>query len=192
MKHSTFARARVGALLFAGVMGFAAQAHAIDFNVTPAFLPQLSAVPSGMELVYKADDSVMGAIEEPAGSASNYYTTVFTGAVNDPSGATITWDVGAMYYIACPSCYLVVQDGNHTPPQYIFDISGWNGQDTLVLSNFWPDQGAISNVAIWNNDNGGGGGGTITPVPEADTYAMLLAGLGLVGFAARRKLDKTV
>ena len=28
----------------------------------------------------------------------------------------------------------------------------------------------------------------VTPVPEADTYAMLLAGLGLVGFAARRKL----
>lgn len=28
----------------------------------------------------------------------------------------------------------------------------------------------------------------LTPVPEADTYAMLLAGLGLVGFAARRKL----
>ena len=27
-----------------------------------------------------------------------------------------------------------------------------------------------------------------TPVPEADTYAMLLAGLGLVGFAVRRKL----
>jgi len=33
------------------------------------------------------------------------------------------------------------------------------------------------------------GGGA--PVPEADTYAMLLAGLGLVGFAARRKLSKT-
>lgn len=27
-----------------------------------------------------------------------------------------------------------------------------------------------------------------TPVPEVDTYAMLLAGLGLVGFAVRRKL----
>lgn len=27
-----------------------------------------------------------------------------------------------------------------------------------------------------------------TPVPEPETYAMLLAGLGLVGFAARRKL----
>lgn len=32
------------------------------------------------------------------------------------------------------------------------------------------------------------GGGP--PVPEADTYAMLLAGLGAVGFAARRKLGK--
>lgn len=28
------------------------------------------------------------------------------------------------------------------------------------------------------------------PVPEAETYAMMLAGLGLVGFAARRRLGK--
>jgi len=32
-------------------------------------------------------------------------------------------------------------------------------------------------------------GNQVTAVPEADTYAMLLAGLGLVGFAARRKLN---
>jgi hypothetical protein len=29
--------------------------------------------------------------------------------------------------------------------------------------------------------------GTITAVPEASTYGMMLAGLGLVGFAARRR-----
>lgn len=28
---------------------------------------------------------------------------------------------------------------------------------------------------------------TLAPVPEPETFAMLLAGLGLVGFAARRK-----
>jgi hypothetical protein len=28
---------------------------------------------------------------------------------------------------------------------------------------------------------------TITPVPEPETYAMLTAGLALVGFATRRK-----
>ena len=31
-------------------------------------------------------------------------------------------------------------------------------------------------------------GWQVTPVPEADTWAMLLAGLGLVGFASRRRL----
>lgn len=31
-------------------------------------------------------------------------------------------------------------------------------------------------------------GWEVTPVPEADTWAMLLAGLGLVGFAARRRM----
>ena len=30
-------------------------------------------------------------------------------------------------------------------------------------------------------------GWQVTAVPEADTWAMLLAGLGLVGFAARRR-----
>lgn len=33
----------------------------------------------------------------------------------------------------------------------------------------------------------GEGSVVYAPVPEADTYAMLIAGLGLVGFAARRK-----
>lgn len=33
-------------------------------------------------------------------------------------------------------------------------------------------------------------GTAVTAVPEADTYAMLLAGLGLVGMAARRQKNK--
>lgn len=28
---------------------------------------------------------------------------------------------------------------------------------------------------------------SVTPVPEPDTYAMLLSGLGLMGFVARRR-----
>ena len=37
--------------------------------------------------------------------------------------------------------------------------------------------------------SGGGYGGVLlaAPIPEADTYAMMLAGLGLVGFMARRR-----
>ncbi len=42
----------------------------------------------------------------------------------------------------------------------------------------------------WSNQSFGSGhyGLSITAVPEADTYAMMLAGLGLIGFAARRRL----
>jgi hypothetical protein len=33
--------------------------------------------------------------------------------------------------------------------------------------------------------------GSVTPVPEPETYAMLLAGLGLIGFtASRRRVSK--
>jgi type VI secretion system secreted protein VgrG len=35
-----------------------------------------------------------------------------------------------------------------------------------------------------------GGGGVIAAIPEPETYAMLLAGLGLLGFAARRRQKK--
>jgi len=39
----------------------------------------------------------------------------------------------------------------------------------------------------------GGNGGVISPVPEPETYAMLLAGLGLIGFIAyRRKSDSSI
>ena len=31
---------------------------------------------------------------------------------------------------------------------------------------------------------------SVSPVPESETYAMLLAGLGILGFAARRKQQK--
>lgn len=42
----------------------------------------------------------------------------------------------------------------------------------------------------WSDQSFGSGhyGLNITAVPEADAYAMMLAGLGLVGFAARRRL----
>jgi hypothetical protein len=207
LKHSTYARSRIGALLFAGAMGFAAQAHA-DLNLSPGMEDWASVSLNNLQqfevegivgvsplgLVYKQDQE--GGLE--SGNAMGYYTTSFSyEAVGDASGASITWN-GPLLKIGCPSCFLIVKDGNHDAnnpppwPQYIFDISGWNGTDTINLSGFWPGPGAISNVAIWNlAEAGGGGGGSITPVPEADTYAMLLAGLGLVGFAARRKLGKT-
>ena len=206
MKIQKLNRTLLGAMLISGALGVASQAHAL--TLTPFVTPDLSttwgtiqvtnlsesdletlvgAASGSLGLVYKQD---FGGSESGNGAA-NYTTSFVNEAVGDATGATITWDGGLK--IACPTCYLIVKDGNHsqTPPpwpQYVFSLGNWNGTDTITLSGFWPGPGAISNIAIWNAaDGGGGGGGSLVPEPE--TYAMLLAGLGLVGFAARRKLS---
>lgn len=42
----------------------------------------------------------------------------------------------------------------------------------------------------WDHEHAGGGT-CVSPVPEPETYAMLLAGLGLIGFRARRKMNNS-
>lgn len=188
-------RAYAGVLLAAGVSVASFQARAL--SITPATLPvftstQTSALSAAqvaslvgyagtLALVYKSN---VDGIPAEEGNAAAYYSTIFDLTPNDPSKATITWD-GPTNAIVCPDCYLVVKDGNQNPAQYVYDISSWNGVEAIELSGFWPAQGAISHVAIFNNP--GEGGGTVGMIPEADTYALLLVGLGLVGFAVRRK-----
>lgn len=207
MKLQKLNRTLLGALVALGAVGAASQAHAL--NITPSTVPQylentitanldatqVTAIATAnfgfsgtLALVYKQD---FGGGE--SGNGAPYYSTSFDPELSlgdGPSAGAVTW-VGPMK-ISCPSCYLVVKDGSNIPKQYVFDISNsWNGTDTINLSGFWANtNGAISNIAIWNKAVEGGG--TIAMVPEADTYAMLLAGLGLVGFAARRTLSKTV
>ncbi|MCA1978869.1 MAG: PEP-CTERM sorting domain-containing protein [Thiobacillus sp.] len=197
MLRSRYRRAVAAALPTLGLaaLGLAGSStSALALNIDPSFTPQflvntnpalnaddvesLTGFAGQLALVYKQD---AGGPE--SGNAAAYYSTSFNG---DLSGGTITWSGSS--YIVCPTCYLVVKDGNNNPSQYIFTINGWNGQDPINLSGFWPANGSISHVAIFNTAATGGGGGTVAVVPEADTYAMLLAGLGLVGFAARRRL----
>jgi hypothetical protein len=68
--------------------------------------------------------------------------------------------------------------GNDTPVSYNLLASAGSGryvEVTLTTPDRWI---ALSEVEFY---------GTATPVPEPETYALMLAGLGLVGFAARRR-----
>lgn len=105
------------------------------------------------------------------GPFAGSYDTTFTNTPLDPQDATISF-IGAPA-IVCPSCYLIVKDGRQEPAQYLFNIPTWNGTDSIVLTGFWPQQGAISNVAIW---------GSVHSVPEP--ASLLLFGGGAVALAA--------
>jgi hypothetical protein len=79
---------------------------------------------------------------------------------------------------SCPTCLLVVKDGDSEEAQYLFDLGSWDGVEQIALTDFWPDkEDAISNVAIW---------GGSTSVSEPGT--LMLLSLGLLGLTYSRKL----
>ena len=126
----------------------------------------------GTEL-YKDD---VGGVE--SGAFAGSYSTTYN---LDFSEVTIEWTGGDFI---SDNPFLLVKDGNQNPAWYLFDLGtlalDWTGMEDLVLTDFWPGNGAISHVALY---------GGSTPVPEPAT--MLLFGLGLLGIAGLgRKTNK--
>ena len=112
------------------------------------------------------------------GSFAGSYSTTFDNTPTDPQDATITYVPGTTA-LTCPECFLLIKDGNQDPIWYIFDIGDtWNGTDTITLTGFWPNQGAISHVSLL---------GAPGQVPEPGPLALLAIGLLAVGM---RKLKK--
>ncbi len=78
-----------------------------------------------------------------------------------------------------------------TPALAAGDCSDGLATESIAVGNVSFEGAAAADcygVVTGNLNSGKGAAGTITAVPEAKTYAMLLAGLGLIGFTVRRKL----
>lgn len=124
-----------------------------------------------LTLLYKAEYPT--GVEGPfAGS----YSTTFS-LTGDPSSATINFVLGQTPISGDP-LYLLVKDGDADPTWYLFNLVslGWNGTDPISLVGFWPNGGAISNVAIF---------GVSTAVPEPGILILLGIALSAVGIVSR-------
>jgi len=129
----------------------------------------------GVTYMYKSDVG-----KSDSQSFAGSYDTTFSNTPTDPMDALIKHVTGKSSII-CPDCYLLVKDGNQSPAWYLFDIGGWDGTESISLKGFWPQQGAISHVAIY-----GDGGKNVVPAPGP----LALLSIGLVGLGVRQ-LKKT-
>jgi hypothetical protein len=142
----------------------------------------------------------------------------FGGSLTFSGSTLVSWDLQATCPACNPNSPPTIPGTNYiyewTPTNSIFstDSQGFgylfsaDGTETLpkawvgVDSNYQPPVAQLQNgdYLAWNYlvtwAYGGVGanaaaGVTVTAVPEPDTYAMLLAGLFVVGFQVRRKLQ---
>jgi hypothetical protein len=114
--------------------------------------------------------------------ASSYTTTYGIGGL-DVASFQITYDGGS--FISGGDIYLLVKDGNNSPNWYLYDITGWNGQETIQGQNFFSNQGNLSHVSIYGN------GGS--RVPDGGMTLVLLGSslTGLAFFARSRKISRS-
>jgi hypothetical protein len=68
-------------------------------------------------------------------------------------------------------------------PWFVVDISGWNGEEELLIQNFWSEEGGVTSFGLFTGRTTG------TAVPDGGGgWALLIAGLaGLVGLGAAHR-----
>jgi len=107
------------------------------------------------------------------GSFASSYETDFFNTPSDPQAALIRYIGGDS--IVCPDCFILIKDGASIPNWYLFDISSWNGTDSIAMTGFWTGPGAISHVAIFGAEGS---------IPEPGILVLVAA--GLLGFGLKR------
>ena len=183
---NTFLKRAVAVAILAGVGAGANaaptndQLGTVSYNVPTTFSG--SVVPAG-------DFNDVFSFSLPANGGSGY--SVINFPVDIPGTGSFNTILSTMSLISDPDG--VRNSGDETLLASAV-LGGANTSDALTL-NWGPNDGGNFDLNITGMTNGTLGGlysGSIqvSPVPEPETYAMLLAGLGLMGAVVRRRSQR--
>ena len=140
------------------VVGFGPNAMATDLAVSYS-----GANPGVSDVIGGADDVSINPNGQPAGAFNFGFS--FTGGTDDlVSNEAVSWTAAGFNFSQVTS----------TTPKPALD----NFVGSFALRVQGAGQGS---------DGNGWYGATLAAVPEPETYAMMLAGLGLIGFVSRRR-----
>lgn len=163
-------------ILAALMLGMAAQVHAADFTTELGVLPQAPGIASG---TITHSDSV-------AFTDTFNFSMPSSGLSALLADFEITFNAQNLYDI--DSLTAALYNGSNASGSWIGSLAG-SGTDQ-VNDSFGLTTGNNYSIRVSGTPIGSVGGMYVyaftTAVPEAQTYAMMLAGLALVGFMARR------
>ena len=157
-----------------------------------------------------SDSTIAGFVNQDAGTWGVSSTTPFFGGIWTASNGqliagagsySLDTATGALSSIASPT---VANDGDIQFTVGANQMGGmidfaWGTTTGIKVVNVWDvnADGSLTSAIVPGMENGPFPGynanfnltaaNLVTPVPEASTYGMMLAGLGLVGFAVRRR-----
>lgn len=186
---------------FAGFLGVADNSGATDFSDLKFAVIAGDGV--GQKRLFSTIDTAITPYSNSNLTSGTGYLDTYQGAqdtasanTSHPGGIAVN---GASFDISPNQAYFLTQDG----PSFQNSILGgaWTNSNFIntesVFRSFTQGPGLgggqttrVDFAGLWNVSNQGGvwqASYTVTPIPEADGVAMMLAGIGALGFVARRR-----
>ncbi len=130
------------------------------------------------------------------GNSSMYQNILGTGLVNLSFFYAARPNTGATNGLG----FLFGTIGNNTLLAGVANATSTHNWIKYTLNNFQLNVSGVTRLEFFANGTSDSLGGSldnvsvtaVSPVPEAETYAMLLAGLGVLGVASRRRRNKAL